>query len=447
MRTFSRIIAVLISVLALIVGSAVVAPGVFAEDPAAIKGQVLAWMDPIDYAKVTVFNADTGAAIRTVTTDVSGNYMVTGLPAGRIQVRARKDGYLDSWADGSLTRDGAHVYTLQPGQTLEQAWSPQMVLYLDLTPEAAISGTVMGFNNSPRGGWDDPVSGVTVTAYDSSTGQVVGKAVTSPPPNWGEFRIGKLLSGSVKLRASGPGWLTTWAYDAWTKASAATFSVQAYGTTDAGTLAIYAPAGVQGSVMLDDEPIAKDITVTVVEAATGRTLSSIVDDDGYFRIEGLPPVPVKVRARGEFTTTGWANWATSPETATVFSLAPGVVLGESGSEGPYIGVVSTGSLQGQVLGEMDPLAEATVTVFDAATGQAIKSARTDGSGNYRIDKIPVGFAGRDLKVRASASGWVTGWANAKATKATADVFHLWPRQVLQQSWDPMVLYLDLARAT
>ena len=428
----------------LVLGLGIVAGPAGAVEPAAIKGQVLSAMDPIGYAKVTVFNATTGAAVKSATTDGEGYYLITGLPPGRIKVRATKPGYLASWASGAATRAAADVYTLHPGQTLEQSWDAELVLYLDLTPGAVITGSIMGFSYSPTVPWDDPLPGVTVSAFDAVTGKPVGSAITDIT---GEFRIGMLRAGNVKVRASKPGWLTTWAHDRWTRATAEVFAVHPYVPADLGVVAIYAPAGIRGSVMLDDEPVVTDVTVTVFDAATGKALRSVVDDDGYFQIEGLPPVPVKVRATGPFYTTAWANWQTTRAAATVFTLVAGQVFGESGGDGAYLNVIRTGNIRGQVLGDSHPLRYAKVTVFDAATGVVLRSGRADGSGHYRIDKIPVGFAGKDIKVRASKAGWISSWANGRTSMATADTFHLIGRQILQQTWDPPVLYLDLRRTT
>jgi hypothetical protein len=41
--------------------------------------------------------------------------------------------------------------------------------------------------------------------------------------------------------------------------------------------------------------------------------------------------------------------------------------------------------------------------------------------------------------------WVSSWANGKPSMATADTFSLHPGALLQQSWDPTVLYLALTR--
>lgn len=84
-----------------------------------------------------------------------------------------------------------------------------------------------------------------------------------------------------------------------------------------------------------------------------------------------------------------------------------------------------------------------MTIFDAASDKALRSTTADGDGFYTVTKIPVGFAGKDVKVRASLTGWVSSWANGKPTKPSANTFHISGGQTLEQSWDPLVLYLDL----
>lgn len=222
-RRGSHLLTTLVALLAALGLALVAAPAANATCTSAVEGQVLAWMDPIGSARVTVYNATTGAAIKGVTTDGEGYYRIGGLPAVKVKVRASKAGYLDSWASGASSRATATVYQLQPGQTLRQTWDEKMVLYLDLTPEAAISGSIMGFSYDPVSGWDDPVAGVTVTAFDAVTGAAVGSTTTDYT---GDFRIGKLRQGKVKVRASKPGWITSWAHDKWTKASAETFFVE-----------------------------------------------------------------------------------------------------------------------------------------------------------------------------------------------------------------------------
>lgn len=300
------------------------------EREAAIEGQVLGWMDPLSFATVAVVDARTGRILRTATADTQGEYRIGGLAAGEVKIRATAPGWLPGWADNATTFAAATVYTLQAGQTLTESWDP-MRLYLDLTPESAITGSVMGFSNNPDNPWDDPLRGVTVTALDPVTRHVLGWTTTD---EFGQFRVGMLPMEKVLLRASKPGWVTSYAGP-----------VQAW------------PWGWP-------EPVA----LSIYEAAT---------------------------------------------------------------------------IQGQVLGNMDPLGGATVTVLDAVTGKVLGSTVADSSGDYRVTGLP----NVDVKVRATRTGWYSGFADGAGTFATAHVFTLVEGVTLQQSWDPMVLYLDLRPRT
>lgn len=637
----NRLLVALAAAVVLISTAVSTLPAVAADPPAAIKGQVLSFMDPIGYAKVTVLNADTGAAIRSVVTDGSGFYMVTGLSAGHIQVRATKAGYLDAWASGATTRAAATVYTLVPGQTLEQSWDDPLVLYLDLAPEGVVTGTVVGVNDNPYAGsppgpvagakvtvvvaatgkalgtavadaygrfrvgrlpagqvrvkatatgwlagwapnnpsgeihtfdvsagrttaigdlrlyapatvhgdvlsnfdpipgtanltvfnadthkairsltvethfridglapgriqlrvtkdgyldrwsavitvepgqvlgpdwanggvlmqltpaavvagqvmgfsvnpvspWDDPVAGVKVTVVDAATGAGLGSALTDAG---GNFSIGKLAAGQVKVKAAKTGWLTSWAPGKRTRAGGATFLTVAGETTAIGTLALYAPAALEGQVLSWMDPVG-DVKVTVFDADTRAVLGAVISDgSGRYRVDGLWPGRVKVSASKPGYITNWADSTArgSWSTATVFTLEPGQLLQQSWSGSPslYLDIVKEVVVKGQVLGDFDPLAGATVTVFDATTGVALRSATTDSGGYYRIGQInPWGVA--DIQVRATKTGWRTSWANGAWTRATADRFPIAPGAVIEQSWDPLTLYLDLARLT
>lgn len=130
---------------------------------------------------------------------------------------------------------------------------------------------------------------------------------------------------------------------------------------------------------------------------------------------------------------------------TVLAMAVALLAPATAWAGAATGTPSlrgTASMQGQVLGRMDPVVgAATVTAFDADTGRAVRSTVADSEGNYRLGGLPAG----SYKVRAVKDGWVTGWANCctGTSKATATVFTLVAGQVLTQSWNPPNLYLDL----
>lgn len=440
-----RILAVVAVVTALLVGVGMSSGDTArAEPPSAIAGQVLSWMDPIGYVKVTVFDAATGAALRSGWTDGEGNYLIGGLPATAVQVRATKAGYLDAWASGASSRVGADVYTLVAGETLRQTWDADMVLYLDLAPESVVTGSVMGFNDWIVSPWDDPLPGVKVTVYSAATGAALGAATTD---SFGVFRIGKLPSGDVKVRAAKAGWLTTWAMGHSTRATADVFTLQPFQPIDLGMLTMYAPAAIEGQVLSAMDPIVGDVTITVFDAVSGAAVGSGVSDAaGYYRVDQLPPGSIKVRASKPGYITNWANsfGHVTRDTATVFTLVPGQVLAQTWSPEAnlYLDIQPEAVVEGQVLGNGEPLAGAKVTVVDVTSGRAVRSVIADADGRYRIDRIDAA-GGLTVTVKASKPGWRPGWANDRTSRADADTFFLYPGAILQQSWDPPVLSLDL----
>lgn len=590
-------------------------------------------MDPIDFARVTVFDFQTGRPIRSVMTDAQGLYEIAGLPAGRIQVRATKTGYADAWASGVNSRADASVYTLLPGQTLAQTWDAQRVLFLNLLYKAGLFGTVLGVNdNASADPPSGPVAGARVDVFADRTGRKVGSTVTDGEgrflvqnlpdgvvrvraskrgwlPGWavnasgsqafavvaglqtdvgtlrlsapatvhgmvmvgdremtgrarltvidvdshhvirsviigsrfsigglaagrirlhvdqrgsegwsplvtlrpgtvlgpdastgavtirlvrgaivtgtvkgvgaagaqpvslpsahvlvvdahtgrtlgsaftdgfGRFRVGRLPAGPVKISVSGSGWLTSWAPGRRTFRQGERYVARTARTTDIGTVALYAPAAIQGSTLSWLDPVG-GVTVSVVDATTGQTLARTVSDvNAQYRVDGLWPGPVKVKAAKPGYTTNWANSHVqlTEETATVFTLAPGQTLSQTWSPvNLYLDIVHEVVVEGRVLGDMAPLGGARVSVLDAASDRVLGTATSDATGHYRIEHVNP-MAAAAIQVKASKPGWRTSWANGAWTRDGAASFDIHPGWVIQQSSDPEVLFLNLAR--
>jgi len=103
---------------------------------AAIEGQVLSHFDPVEGGVVTVYDAVTGIALKSGPADIFGNYYrIEGLPAGDVKVGAVVPGpYAPDFANDRDTLAEADVFTLHPGETLEQSWDddPFWGPYLDV---------------------------------------------------------------------------------------------------------------------------------------------------------------------------------------------------------------------------------------------------------------------------------------------------------------------------
>ncbi|MFC8191705.1 hypothetical protein ACFUMH_08600 [Cellulomonas sp. NPDC057328] len=102
---------------------------------AAIEGQVLSGLDPVEGGQVTVYDAVTGHVLATGPADIEGyHYRITGLPAGAVKVGAVVPGpYEPDFANNRDTLEEADVFVLQPGQTLVQSWETETFgPYLDV---------------------------------------------------------------------------------------------------------------------------------------------------------------------------------------------------------------------------------------------------------------------------------------------------------------------------
>ncbi len=414
----SRIVAAFVAAIALVAGMGGQVPAaVAAEAPAAIRGQVLAFMDPVGYARVTVLNAATGAKVASVVTDGSGYYMVTGLPAIAVKVRATKPGYLDSWADGASSSATATVYTLVSGQTLEQSWDP-MRLYLDLTPEGVVTGSVIGLASPSSPGPGRTLRGARVVVVSAATGKTLGSARTSSA---GAFRIGMLPAGEVTVKVSAGGFGTASAPNN-PPGEVVRFPVQAGATTDIGTIRLYSRATVYGYILWQMDPIPEPAEVTVFAARTGAVLRRVaVPPFGQFRLDGLRPGRISVRVRASGYLDAW--WG--PVT-----VRPGQVFGPAWSSGAAVfqltrEAVVTGTVMGiddnPLAGWDGPLGGVVVKVVSHTTGKVLGRAVTDSLGAFRVGGLPQG----EVQVKAIAPAWSAAtWAPDQPSRASGAVFGL-----------------------
>ncbi len=396
---------------------------------AAIEGFVLGWLDPVSYAKVTVYSADTGTALASTVADDQGNYRVGGLPAGHFKVGATAPGWLPGFANEKSTLASADGFALSFGQTLREQWPPSgspAVLFIDLDKAGVVDGSVMGIDNDPVWGWDDPLGGVTVSVLNATTGAVLGTATTN---SLGEYSVGGLPRADVKVQFSKGGWLTTYADGKYTLATAGVYHLEPFYGLHLGQLVIYGQPAVMGQVLGTFDPL-NGATVTVYDANTGKALKSVTLGAGQYEyhIGGLPVGPIKVGATAPGWLPGFADFKPNLASARVFTLEPGNTLVQSWNPiSLYIDLVPEAFISGTVNGVSynatsrwnGPISGVTVTVFDATTGTALVSGQTDAAGKYRIGGLNYGGT---FKVQASKPGWTTAYAFDKFSLATANTF-------------------------
>jgi hypothetical protein len=169
--------------------------------------------------------------------------------------------------------------------------------------------------------------------------------------------------------------------------------------------------------------------VSAVNTATGSYVrSATTDAQGRFSLAALPPATYQVK----YLKSGWLGAWSGP---IVLAAGQTKALGTRT-------LAAEAVITGQVLSWMDPIGGAKVIAFDAVSGKGVAATIADISGEYRIGQLPAG----SYKVRAAKAGHFDSWADGATTWAKATTYSLVAGQVLEQSWDPVRLYLDIAPA-
>jgi hypothetical protein len=293
---------------------------------------------------------------------------------------------------------------------------------------AVVVGSVLGINDDPVNGMDDPLAGATVQVIDAHSGKVLGASSTD---RLGTFRVASVPVSKVKIRISKAGFLTVWSDNSATRAGATTYHLHPGRTlTLANEQVLYAEAVIEGQVLADFDPAGDPTRVEVFDAVTQRRLAAVdvPGGDARYRIGGLPARPVKVRAvpLAGLWMPAWADGAGSWDTARVFELYAGEHLVQSWDPvALYIDLAYAGEVTGTVVGGGRPIYASRVTVLDPS-GVVIAEARTDRSGHYGVRFTDWG--GLQVKVKATKRGWKPAYANGEDTFETADLIYVGPHQ-------------------
>ncbi|HJB79852.1 carboxypeptidase-like regulatory domain-containing protein [uncultured Flavonifractor sp.] len=155
---------------------------------ATVYGTVTDGTDPLADATVKLFDS-TGAPFQHTLTDASGQYSMSGIPAGTYTIAAVKDGYRLS---GAL------------GVTLAASDTTQM--NLTCTADATLTlGAIAGTITTLVGTGLTPMAGAKITLKDSN-GAVVASTYSADD---GEFLFYDVADGLYTMLASAEGYLTS----------------------------------------------------------------------------------------------------------------------------------------------------------------------------------------------------------------------------------------------
>ncbi len=338
--------------------------------------------EPIAAAWVSVNTADWGYATQ-VESDRDGTYTLQGIPPVPVYAACNVEDGIWVWQywDHAEGEPDATLLTLASGETVSD-------LDFDLFREATISGVVLSAADGA------PIADASVGAANADY-SVSRDDVTAAD---GTFRIPLLPPGTYSVVADA----LNFSQEPWVDDQGQPVMVTvSEGQAVAGALIELAPGGaISGRVTraVDGSPVA-DGYAAAWETDTWATGSAGTDQDGRFRIEGLPTGDYHVYAEG----AGGEN------------LVPRVVTGSDGAEltfhvevgaettGVDLALAPGGGIEGVVRSARDGAPLAGVYVYaNHVSGVGGRDTMTGDDGRFAL----TGLAAGDHVVATNHADWV-----------------------------------------
>jgi putative cell wall-binding protein len=310
---------------------------------ATVSGRVVKTTDPSQGIEgVQVQLSNTSGQVTGTQTDASGNYTVTGIPAGTytVQFQGASTGHLNEYWDDTTSLFEATPITLVAGQAVTGVDAA-------LIPAATIQGRVTSESTS------EGLSGVWVYANSLTGGY--GSTTTDMD---GNYSIGGLLPGDyrVNFNANTQNYLDEYWDDQPDYEAATLIPVAAEATVTGIDAALADGSTISGNVKGDDGTTQTNLanvqvtarTDTGVDGSTGYG-NATTDSNGDFTINGLVPGDYQLEFDTRNTGTEFAGLTTEgaiPVGADQDIQGFDVVLGLggritgtiSGSDAPAIGL-------------------------------------------------------------------------------------------------------------
>jgi hypothetical protein len=350
---------------------------------------------------VVAYNA-AGSVVSSGSTDSTGAYRIPGLAAGdyKLNFDGNYTGYLDQWYDNKADLSAATPITVTNAGTTSG-------IDAALTKGGAITGTV---TDSVSGA---PISGVSVTAYDATSGFWINSGSTN---STGVYTIVG-LAGSHKLRFSGAGYVEQWYKGKPDQSSATTVAVTAPNTAS-GINMVMVKGGTITGIVTDSATGTgiQYVYVDAYDAVTGSWAESgYTNSSGVYSITGLASGGYKLRFSSNSADGYVEQWYAAKariDTADIVKVtAPDSVTGINVvmEKGAVIsGTVTDGNSGAALQGVY-------VEAFDAVTGAHASSGSTDSSGAYSIGKLVTG----NYTLMFNYNGYLAQWFDAKDTQGAA----------------------------
>jgi hypothetical protein len=357
------------------------------------------------YISVIHYEPEThyGYFVKTVPINADyGTYTVEGLAPGKYLLMASIS-YIDPWKPyaGMYYYGGSlHVCSVSidaiPVEVSQGGVTSNINFRIPLT--AYISGKV---SDKLTG---QPVNYIIVKASDYKTGTLLKTAITFD----GIYTFSNLAPGTYRISIDTYGTeYTKVFYDAeYTYENAIPVEIAAGEIRGGYNFSLIKGGSVTGTIYREDDGLAlSDCYLKVVAyakkpcagLAKGDQITSAIarNVDGTYKIEGLPPVDVYLRAENMFDTNFTQEWwAKNGSTSTCKNAESILVLPGQNKSSIDFQLTDGGSVSGIVCNEKGHLLngrlEFGVSVFDSVDGSYVASSVIGYGGTYEIKGIPAG---------------------------------------------------------
>lgn len=383
-----------------------------------ISGTVIAsdTDDPLAAVTVTARLAGSDFA-QSVETDVYGQYMIGGLPAGQYQVQFEPDPadraiYLSEYYDDRAGSSVAKLVQVNTG-----AVTPNIDAVLDLG--GTVSGIVTGADTSSG------LSDVFVNVYDSA-GEQIGSAFTDAT---GNYTTDALPSGSYKIEFVAPNATQPYVSEFFNNkpnlATGATVAVVAPDDTPDINATLDLGGQIRGMLTAADGGAGlADVAVSIYTGDGQFVESTFTNSAGNYASSGLRAGSYKLRFDPSASDSANAYmeeyYNHKPDRASADLVAvtvPGpttinTTLSKGGQFSGHVSAAAGGAA----------LADIQVQIYDTA-GELVTATTTDASGNYRTPGLAPGSYKLlfDPAQSGSATSYAYEYNNNKPTFALADL--------------------------
>jgi hypothetical protein len=356
--------------------------------------------NPLFNANIQVLTT-TGTFIKSVSTNASGFFTLTGLPAGNYLVRTSLTSTLNYVDEVFDNIQCAPCVVTTGTQVAVTVGGTRAGVDFALAPGGALTGTVV------TAGTLVPINNVNVTIFNASNAQV--RSISTGNGGTGVFTVAGLLAGNYFARITNQGTWIDQLYDhlpcnGCTATTGTPIVVTVGATTGGVNFTLTQGGAISGTVTDANTAAALNGANVQVFSSTGTFIKgNNTNSSGLYTLSGLAPGSyfVKTQLSGGLNYIDELYDNIPCGSCNVTSGTAVVVAAGATTAGINFALTPGGSITGTVTdaGTAAPLNNVNIQVYNS-TGNFVKSSNTNASGFYTLAGLPAA----SYFVKTSVSG-------------------------------------------